>query len=192
MRIAKSMSLLVFILLLCGCGAEKETWKNESDSSKWLEIPENGENAFLVQAGFDDAEIFFEKQYEKEKVVLYFDEKLNRGCGLLYTVSEGESYYCLGYLFEGCEVIDGDDIEPYSVYYAYDLSGVERYEYALDEIPKEDIIECEYEDELLQHISLYVTHGANERFYIYEGGKDTPKYCLTLDPGWGACLCRFE
>lgn len=192
MRIVKCMSLLIFILLLCGCSAEKEEWKNESASSKWLEIPENGENAFLVQAGFDDAEIFFEKQYEKEKVVLYFDEKQNRGCGFLYTASDGESDSCLGFMFEGCEVIDGDDIEPYSVYYAYDLSGVERYEYVLDEIPKEDIIECEYEDEVLQHISLYVTHGADERFYIYEDGDDEPLYCLTLDPGWGACLCRFE
>lgn len=210
MRITKYILLFVLTCCLYGCAGEQEnesnygdmafasfckyeeTWKNEGKSSKWVEIHEGGENAFLVQAGFDKSYIFFEKQYSDEKLVLYFDEKQNRGCGFLYTTSDGEQASCLGFLFEGCEVIDGDEVEPYSVYYAYDLSGVARYEYDMESIPPEDIIAYECENGVLQHISLYVTHGTNERFYIYEEGKDVPKYCLTLDPGWGACFCRFE
>lgn len=63
------------------------------------------------------------------------------------------------------------------------LSGVYYYDYKnsyFDELGRET-----FSDE-------YITHGSLQKYYIYDGEAEKPKYCFVFDSGWDAYMIKYN
>lgn len=182
---------------------ELESIGNEANSSEveknweWLEISEGGQEDFLQQHGFTAEDIFYEYKWTNGSdfyLALYYDDEKGKGCGFV-TSSYNNNTSTEGFAFKESVDIDCTKTSPFSVYSYNSILGSELLFLDLEEYPSvigEEDYRFYYEGERLMHIYMYLTHGCNERFYIYKGESDVPGFCLELDPGWGVAFYRFK
>lgn len=168
---------------------DEKTWE-------WLEISADDKEGFLQQQGFSADDIFYKYKWTDGSdfyLTLYYDDEKRTGCGFVTSTYDNNTSIN-GFAFKECIDIDSTQVSPFSVYSYNSLLGNELQFVDIEEYPsrfEEGNYRFYYEGERLMHIYMYLTHGCDERFYIYEGESNVPQFCLELDPGWGVIFYWF-
>lgn len=142
------------------------------------------------------AEPFYEyyDRFQNLIMELYFDPQTGRGCGIRYYYHFNDNlekrFARDGFAFEKVEtgvweprdgfskrIVIGDDVSKSASGYR------EIYEYTDD---------GDYDEQgRLIYQYGYITHGAIDEYYIYEGNRMEPQYRLLLDWGGGGVYVRM-
>lgn len=176
------------------------------------QIEYEDKQAFLADHGFAGSEAFYEYRDRFGNLIMeiYFDQQAGRGCGIRYYYSFNDKLKKRatrdGFAFEAVETgvwepqeefskltVYGDDVSKsasgYKEIYKYTDDGT-LYHREYHHYPKFFSSTGQSEDgdydkqgRLVYRYS-YITHGAMDEYYIYNGNHKEPKYRLFLD--WGA------
>lgn len=176
------------------------------------QIEYEDKQAFLADHGFAGSEAFYEYRDRFGNLIMeiYFDQQAGRGCGIRYYYSFNDKLKKRatrdGFAFEAVETgvwepqeefskltVYGDDVSKsasgYKEIYKYTDDGT-LYHREYHHYPKFFSSTGQSEDgdydkqgRLVYRYS-YITHGAMDEYYLYDGNHKEPKYRLFLD--WGA------
>lgn len=158
------------------------------------QIEYEDKKTFLAEYGFAEAEPFYEyyDRFQNLIMELYFDPQTGRGCGIRY-------YYHFNDNLEKRATRDGfafEEVETVSLDYIYRDDGT-LYHREYNHYPKffgsnSQSEDGDYDEQgRLVYQYSYITHGAIDEYYIYEGTRMEPQYRLLLDWGDGGAYVQM-
>lgn len=191
---------------------EKQRFAEVPVTIPWYQEGSVRNEAFLADHGFAGSEAFYEYRDRFGNLIMeiYFDQQAGRGCGIRYYYSFNDKLKKRatrdGFAFEEVETgvwepqeefskltVYGDDVSKsasgYKEIYKYTDDGTlyhreyHHYQKFFSSTGQSEDGDYDKQGRLVYRYS-YITHGAMDEYYIYNGNHKEPKYRLFLD--WGA------
>lgn len=191
---------------------EKQRFAEVPVTIPWYQEGSVRNEAFLADHGFAGSEAFYEYRDRFGNLIMeiYFDQQAGRGCGIRYYYSFNDKLKKRatrdGFAFEEVETgvwepqeefskltVYGDDVSKsasgYKEIYKYTDDGTlyhreyHHYQKFFSSTGQSEDGDYDKQGRLVYRYS-YITHGAMDEYYLYDGNHKEPKYRLFLD--WGA------